>query len=340
MQPYRIAMRIASFNLENLDDRAGLEPSLSDRIEILRPQLMRLRADILCLQEVNAQKPPGQDGREGGADGETRTLAALDRLLAGTEYQDFHRATSTRRDGQGPMDVQNVVIVSRLPLAWHRQYWHDFIPPPQAVMTTAVPPDGARQDICWDRPVLHAAIRLDDGRLLHVFNLHLRAPLAAIIPGQKEAPFVWKSVPGWAEGFYLAAMKRTGQALETRIAVDRVLESDRQALILVCGDMNADARETPLRILRGEEDDTGNGALAGRVLVPVERVIPEQRRYSTVHAGQLLMVDHLLASRALINHVTGAEIHNEALEDEVTGYALVHRSPESYHAPVVAEFDL
>jgi hypothetical protein len=32
------------------------------------------------------------------------------------------------------------------------------------------------------------------------------------------------------------------------------------------------------------------------------------------------------------------EVHNEALGDELVAYATVSHSPESYHAPVVAEF--
>ena len=39
-------LRIASFNLENLDDRADEQPSLADRIAVMRPQLVRLRADV------------------------------------------------------------------------------------------------------------------------------------------------------------------------------------------------------------------------------------------------------------------------------------------------------
>ncbi len=50
------ALRIASFNLENLDDRPGASPTLADRIAVMRPQLVRLRADVLCLQEVNGQE--------------------------------------------------------------------------------------------------------------------------------------------------------------------------------------------------------------------------------------------------------------------------------------------
>ena len=49
------SLRIATFNLENLDDRPDLDPPLEARIAVLRPQLLRLKADILCLQEVDGQ---------------------------------------------------------------------------------------------------------------------------------------------------------------------------------------------------------------------------------------------------------------------------------------------
>lgn len=326
-------MRIASFNLENLDDRPRLEPSLAERINILRPQLMRLRADVVCLQEVNAQKSTG--GKR-----EPRVFAALDALLEDTEYAGFHRVASTHRDGHGPMDVQNVVILSRFPIARYRQYWHDLVTPPDYSRATAEPAETKAQPVGWDRPVLHATLSLANGRSLHVFNVHLRAPLAAFVPGQKEGAFTWKTVPGWAEGFYLAAIKRAGQALEARMAVDQVFDAEPDALIVVCGDMNAESREMPLRILRGDEEDTANGTLAGRVLVPLERAVPDSLRYSVMHAGQTLMLDHLLASRAVLGHCRAVEIHNEALGDEVVGYATIHKSPESYHAPVVAEFDM
>ncbi len=326
-------MRIASFNLENLDDQPGMEPSLAERIGILRPQLVRLDADILCLQEVNAQKPAGNKRAR-------RAFGALDALLDGTKYAAFHRASSVRADGKGPADVQNLVILSRLPLAGHRQYWHDLVGPPAYRRASASPPDAEAAPVGWDRPVLHAWIDLEDGRRLHVLDTHLRAPLAAFVPGQKEGPFTWKSAAGWAEGFYLATMKRAGQALEARFAVDRVFDAEADALIAVCGDMNAELSEMPLRILRAEKEDTANGRLAGRVLVPIERAVPDSRRFSVLHAGRPLMLDHLLVSRRLLAHCRGVEIHNEGLEDEVVGYAVAHGSPESYHAPIVAEFDL
>ena len=44
-------LRIATFNLENLDDKPRQQPTLDERIAVMRPQLLRLQADMLCLQE-------------------------------------------------------------------------------------------------------------------------------------------------------------------------------------------------------------------------------------------------------------------------------------------------
>ena len=48
-------LTLATFNLEDLDDAPGQLPPLAERIEVLRPQLLRTQADILFLQEVNGQ---------------------------------------------------------------------------------------------------------------------------------------------------------------------------------------------------------------------------------------------------------------------------------------------
>lgn len=47
---YPMSVRIVTFNLENLDDVPGQNQTLAQRIEIMQPQLQRLRADILCFQ--------------------------------------------------------------------------------------------------------------------------------------------------------------------------------------------------------------------------------------------------------------------------------------------------
>ena len=114
-------MRIATFNLENLDDRPGLDPPLSERIAVLRPQLMRLSADVLCLQEVNGQRPEG---------GGPRCLLALDRLLEETPYAGFARTCTRSGSDGGAADVHNLVILSRWPITAQGQLHHDLVPAP------------------------------------------------------------------------------------------------------------------------------------------------------------------------------------------------------------------
>ncbi len=124
-------LRIATFNLESLDDRPDLDPPLEARIEALRPRLLRLDADVLCLQEVNGQHPPG---------GGPRRLLALDRLLAGTPYESFHRAASTRVTGgvfdpeegadRGADAVHNLAILSRAPILSSEELRHRLVDPP------------------------------------------------------------------------------------------------------------------------------------------------------------------------------------------------------------------
>ena len=321
-------LRIGSFNLENLALAPADGVTFDDRIKALRPHLQRMAADILCLQEINAK----------GGHGHPRSLAALDGLIEGTPYADFNRAVTTNEAGDKPRDVHNLAILSRFPITEFNQIHHQLVPPPQVELVTADPKPGGAEPVPWDRPVLHAQIRIGDEQL-DVFNLHLRAPLAAAIPGQKQAPFVWKSTEGWAEGFYLAAVKRAGQAFEARLAVDAVFDEDESALIAVCGDFNADLTETPLRMLIADVEDTGNGALSDRVLRPLEVNMPDSARFTVRHFGRRQMLDHILASRALLGRFRAIEIHNELLADELIAYATDRHDPDSYHAPVVAGFD-
>lgn len=314
-------LRIATFNLESLDDEPG-GPPLAARIAALRPLLRRLDADVLCLQEVNGQE-----------DVNGRSLRALEALVDETAYAAHDRVAT--HGPHGPADRHNLVTLSRFAMIG-RQLRHDVVTAPSYRAVTAIP-HAAASPVEWDRPLLHARIALP-GHVLHVINLHLRAPLAAPVAGQKLAPFVWKTVGGWAEGYYIAAMKRAGQALEARLLVERLLAEDPDALIAVAGDFNADIAGTPLRILIGDPDDTGNPALAGWRLHPVELSLPPERRFSLVHAGHRWLVDHILVSSALRCRHERTEVLNEGLLDEAA-------PPDphfagSFHAPMVATFDV
>jgi endonuclease/exonuclease/phosphatase family metal-dependent hydrolase len=319
-------MRIATFNLENLGSTRRHGASFEERAAVLRPQLERLKADILCLQEVDATKV-----------GDTRRAVDLERLIEGTPYAKHRLVISSM--GDGPADVHNLAVLSRLPVIEEHTIRHFLVEPLQFRRHSARPPDEAAIPLEWDRPLQHLLLALPGGRHLHVFNVHLRAPLAAAVPGQKAGPFAWKTVSGWAEGFFAASVKRAGQALELRLAIERVFDAEPDALIAVCGDFNAEDHDTALRLACAGEDDTGSGHLAGRVLTPVERTLPADRRFTVLHHGRPQMLDHILASRALFADFVGVEIHNEMLEDELVAYSRIDRPPESLHAPIVAIFD-
>jgi len=324
-------MRIASFNLESLDLPPKARVPLEVRAEILRPALQRLQADVLCLQEVNGQHVPGQGGR---------SLVALDRLLAETPYANYARVTTSKAAGRGLADVHNLVTLSRFPIRSYEEARHSFVAPLSYQLKTSNPAEHEARSIGFDRPMLVAHIEPPSGDGLAVINLHLRAPLAAAIPGQKLEPFVWKSVAGWAEGYYLSAMRRAGQALEARMLLERLFDAHPSGLIAVAGDFNAEDHEVPLNLIVAAEENTGNPLLARRSLVVLDRAVPEDRRWSVLHHGRRQMLDHILASQALHGCFRSIEVHNEALSDELIGYSRHMCASASAHAPVVAEFDI
>jgi len=322
-------LRITTFNLENLDDGPNVEPALADRIQIMRPQLERLRADILCLQEVHSQGPSG-----------SRTLSALDELLFGTEYAGFNRETTLTTEGE-LYNERNIVTLSRFPIADTELIRDSSGPRPSYQMATAEPADTTANPVDWERPMLYTQIDVGAGRILHLVNVHLKSKIASNIPGQKLDRFTWRSVSAWAEGSFISSMKRVGQALQTRLLIDEIFDNQGlDSLIAICGDFNSESDDVPVQAICGQVQETGNPQHAPRLMVPCENYIPDSARYSLLHLGEGQMLDHIIVSRPLLRYLRNAEIHNEALPDESGAFRQDTKFPESDHAPVVAEFEL
>ncbi|RMF33809.1 MAG: endonuclease [Alphaproteobacteria bacterium] len=324
-------IRIATFNLENLDeDKPGQRgPSFAERAAVLRPMLARLRADLICFQEINGQEREGQP----------RDILTLKELLAGTRYQN-HTLVSTRTTTGQVYDERNLVTAIRPDITVEevRQIRHDIVPRP--VYRTVTGGDGVPDELTWERPLLYTRLADAAGRKLHVLNVHFKSKLASNVPGQKADSYTWRSAAGWAEGFILSSIKRVGAALEARVLIDRIFDADADANIVVAGDFNAKSDEVPVMAIRGRVEDTGNGTLAGRVMVPLEDNVPETSRFSLIHQGRGEMIDHILVSRRMLAAFRHTEIHNEILPDESVAFATDLKFPESDHAPVVAEFDV
>jgi len=128
-------------NLENLDDKPGKEPTLNERITLMRPQPLRLNADILCLQEVNGQEESGQP----------RRLLALEKLLADTPYAAYQKVSTMSEDGMQVHDERNLVIISRFELLEHHQYKQDFAPAPRYQKVPAKPEGSEAKEVTWER---------------------------------------------------------------------------------------------------------------------------------------------------------------------------------------------
>ena len=323
-------MRLATFNIESLDlpPKAGMP--LEARAEVLRPALERLDADILCLQEINGQHVAGREERE---------LLALDRLLAGTKYANYARVATTGPKGRGVADVHNLVTLSRYPMLSRRELLHELVAPPRHRLKTADPgrrraaADPVRSRPSWSSisscPAA-ACSRSSTCTCGRRWRPAYRARSSSRSCGSR-----WAAGP---KATFLSALRRAAQALELRLLLEQMLEADAHKLIAVAGDFNAEDHEVPLRIVIGAEEDTGNGALAGRSLVLLDRAISQDRRWSVLHHGRREMLDHILVSRALHSRFRAADVHNETLGDELVGYAKHIRASASYHAPVVAEF--
>ena len=322
-------LRIATFNLENFDETPeGERPSLAERIAFMRPQIRRLRADVVCFQEAHGQERPGRP----------RDLIALRELLTGTDLAGAELVSTRSGDG-GVYDVRNLVVATHLPVLASRQLRNDLVQAPVYRRLTAQPPDEFPVEVGVERPILHVELDVGGARL-HVVNVHLKSKIATDVPGQKVDPYTWRTAHAWAEGSFLSSMKRMAQALEVRVLVDQLLDDDPDARIVVAGDFNAGPDEIPVLAIRGAVEDTGNPALAGRVLVPTENTVPQPGRYTLFHQGRGELLDHLLVTRNLLAHYQGSEIHNELLHDESQSFATDVKYPESDHAPVVATFDL
>jgi exonuclease III len=318
------------------------KPTLQERKRIMVPQLERIGADILCLQEVHAQRSKGQPFE----------LRALDDLIKGTYLENFHRAHT--KDAQGePNAFRNLVVLSRYrileqELIDERQR-RPLYKPVTATKDDGTPLDGEAEPIFWERPILRVKVDLGKNGELHLFNVHMKSKIPKSIKGQIVNPNaryqVFKTASAWAEGLFISSMERLGQAVEARIAIDKIFnaadgQKDKDPLIAICGDFNAENDEIPLKALCAPTEEIANKALLNRIMIPCERNVPESSRYSLFHMGHGEMIDHILVSRGMFGLFRGTEIHNEALPDESGPFRSDDQFPESDHAPVVAKFEV
>lgn len=307
---------MATFNVENLDDSEKIWPTKKN---ILRSMLLRANADLLFLQEISR-------------------LNALDDLVKGTPYAGYYREYTTEK-GNTPYKLRNLVTLSKYPISEKRQYLQDqeLVSTPTWQKCTAKPPETVAKRVDWERPILYCKVAVTSNRVLHTINLHLKSKNPTDIHGQTEG-YKWLSHEGWAEGYFLSAVKHVGQAFETRRLLERILKEDTLAAIVVAGDFNSDIDDVPFKTVVGSIEDTGNPELRPTVLVPCEYNIPKDQRYSLLYHGKGDMLDHIAVSQSLYPYWVDSALFNELLPDKSVAFATQAKYPESDHAPLVARF--
>lgn len=316
--------RIGTFNFENFDDSDPAE--WTRRKPVLKSMLERINAELIFLQEVHS-------------------INAVKDLIKGTRYEheqfniDYTRTKSSNRTQA--YSKRNLVILSKYPIQNRKHYYHDLVETPIWKKITTTDPNSS-DEVKWERPVFHCEIKLGNNKIIHVINLHLKSKIPTNIEGQRHDTkfWLWLSIYGWAEGFFISTIKRVGQALETRILLDKIFENDAEASIVVAGDLNAEIDSVPFRTIVGSMREVSNPDLGPFIMIPCEYNVPEDQRYTLLHHGRGNMFDHVIVSKSLYPYWKGTEIFNELLPDKSIAFSLPEYYPESDHAPVIATFEL
>lgn len=316
--------RIGTFNFDNLDDKDPNE--FNRRKPVLRSMLERMDAELLFLQEVHS-------------------ISAVQDLIQGTRYdqEQFNMEyTKTKTSGRTqPYAKRNLVILSKYPIQNLKHYHHNLVEKPKWKIMTRNPPS-SDDTVTWERPILCCEIKLGNNKVIHAINLHLKSKIPVKIVGQQNPTkyWEWNTIYGWAEGFFISAIKRVGQALETRMLIDNLFNADAQASIVVAGDFNAEIDSVPFRTIVGSMREVCNSTLGPFIMIPCEYNIPSDQRYSLLHHGKGNMLDHVIASKSLYPYWRRTEIFNELIPDKSIAYSYPEYYPESDHAPIIAEFEL
>ncbi|MET8154771.1 endonuclease/exonuclease/phosphatase family protein [Sphaerisporangium sp. NPDC005289] len=312
---------VGTWNLENLYRPGGEfgprdEAAYKAKIAALAATLGGIAPDVLGVQEV----------------GDPAALADLAEALGG----EWHTVLSQHPDVRGI----RVGVLSRLPLTVVEDV-AAFTSPLAAVQSADTGPATAQTS----RGMLAVRVEPGPGTTLAVAVCHLKSKLLSFPGGRFAARDEGERARYGAYALY----RRAAEATTLRGLADRLVGGHGQDRpVVVLGDFNDEPQAATTQIVLGPPGSELGTAGTLRPdkgdawrLWNLATLIPEAERFSRVHNGRGELIDHILASRALIERV--AEIRS------VVGHGLpsVTEDPtprrdaaDSDHAPIVAHFDL
>ncbi|MFC4584882.1 endonuclease/exonuclease/phosphatase family protein [Sphaerisporangium corydalis] len=312
---------VGTWNLENLYRPGGEfgprdEGAYQKKIEAMAATITGIGPDVLGVQEV----------------GRPEALADLVAALGG----EWHTALSQHPDVRGI----RVGVLSRLPVSVVADVTA-FTAPLAAVQSADTGPATAQTS----RGMLAVRVEATPGTPLDVAVCHLKSKLLSFPGGRFQARDEGERARYGAYALY----RRAAEATTLRGLADRLVGGHGQERpVVVLGDFNDEPLAATTQIILGPPgSELGTaGALRpdrgdGWRLWNLATLIPEAERYSRVHNGGGELIDHILASRALIERVEEVRsVVGHGLPSVTEDPGARRDAADSDHAPVVARFRL
>lgn len=304
-----MTLRIATHNLLDFFEPSPEAPPsfLEEKMAFVASGLRRADADVVALQEV-------------GSEPLVERLAK--RELAGLGYAHVAFAPPDRRGIR-------CAILSRLPVLETHVHAAGSLRFPRFVESD---PEPFGERIPLRRPLVHLRVSSELGPV-DVLTLHFKSKLGRAMQSDAGEDLFDATARGFAESQLRSLVLRSAEALFVRGLVDGLLAEGHDKVAVV-GDFNDTLDSLPVQIVSG----TGRDLDPALVLSPAAALVPEARRFSARHGSRPQLIDHILVSQSLAQHLAGCEIFNEALRDHGPYDPEAPPATDSDHAVVLATF--
>lgn len=323
-------LRVATFNLLNLAlpqhpyyEQLGYSREDYERkISWIASMLDRMRADVVCFQEVFHAK-------------------ALEDVISRSSYLRGSHVDAPMCDGVLP----KVGLASRLPL-YSIESITDF--PEEALV--AFEGQEAPPFKTFSRPVLKVQLALPSGELLHLYGVHLKSRRPYLT--EAEEPRSYDPMVR-AIGQSRSTLLRAAEATALRAMLLADIKAGRHVIVL--GDFNDSDRSVTTEILVGGHPplgmfsklvDSDNDRYLYHVLDIQSRRAQRHTLFTHVFGGVHEIVDHILVSRTLLpwaNESITQGLFARVLNDHLaTGRLHGKNQPrwQSDHGPVVLTLEI
>ena len=327
-----MTLSVMTWNVENLFQKGPEDPQeeidrYRAKLALLASTISTLDPDVIALQELGA-----------GA------LTDLQRSLPA-----YGNAREGIADGRGI----RVGILSRMPFHGDPVDIRDFTGPPPINAVAGLDDAGRVIDLtAMGRGAVRATV-VSNGTTVHIITCHLKSKLLTF-PGGR---FSTNDEDLRARVAAVALMRRTAEAAQLRLAVNRLLSGGPDEGVIVLGDLNDGPKAATSQLLLGpsgseigtlgfDRPDQGDPMR----LFNTDVLIAENRRFSRIHRGVGELLDQILASEELFPRSNGTNRVLPAVDSHVdfsdrmpsvSGDPNVRAAEiEPDHSPVTAVFDI